>query len=147
MTFVKQISPHSLDLRGITSPARASKGQGEGNPKLKLLGAGALLVLGLCALASARAQADVIYTYTGNPFTVGLNGLPPPQTPYTTNDRVTGQFTVALALPADQPLESITLKSFSFNDGVQTLTNLNAVVILLRWARTYQQISIHGRSR
>jgi hypothetical protein len=120
--------PHSLHWRSITSPGRASKGPGKGNPKLKLLGAGALLVLGLCALASAHAQADVIYTYTGNPFTIGANGSPPPDLPYTTNDKVTGQFVEAAPLPSNITLQSITPTSFSFTDGVQTKTNLNTLM-------------------
>jgi hypothetical protein len=46
--------------------------------------------------------------------------------PYTTVDSVSGSFSIAALLEANQPLSPITPSSFSFSDGIQTLTNLNA---------------------
>jgi len=92
--------------------------------KLKLLGAGAVLALGFIAMSTAYARADVIYTYTGNPFVDGVNGTPPPDLPYTTSDRVTGQFTVPTALAPNLVVANVTPTSFHFSDGVQTVSNL-----------------------
>ena len=90
---------------------------------LKFLGAGAALAFGCIAMTVASAQADVIYTYTGNHFTTVLNNNPAPAPQYTTTDSVSGNFTLPTALGDDLPLTTIDPTSFSFTDGVQTLTN------------------------
>ncbi|BCS35876.1 hypothetical protein TBR22_A51110 [Luteitalea sp. TBR-22] len=87
----------------------------------------ALAVFALSLLSAAPAQAAVIYTYTGPLFT-SISGLGVAPDPYTTADRVTGSFTMAAALgPNLGPWTPVTPLSFSFFDGVNTLTDLNTV--------------------
>lgn len=87
----------------------------------------ALAVFALSLLSAAPARAAVIYSYTGPLFTsTSAIGIAPD--PYTTADRVTGSFTMAAALgPNLGPWSPVTPLSFSFFDGVNTLTNLNTV--------------------
>jgi hypothetical protein len=77
----------------------------------------------LCAIGAAwtiaSARADVIYTYTGNNFTIVSS-------PYTTSDHVTASLTFATALPANLPLRTSEIPiAYSFNDGVQTINSIN----------------------
>jgi len=73
------------------------------------------------ALLSQPMFADITYTHTGNPFT-DVTGPP-----YTTSDRVTGTVTLASPLGINLPFgTTVTPLAFSFSDGVQTITNLNA---------------------
>jgi hypothetical protein len=75
------------------------------------------------ALIPASSRADVIYTYTGNVFTMVL---PIAETnPYTNTGSVTGYFELTAAL-GNNSNPSITPVAFSFSDGVNTITNLNA---------------------
>lgn len=77
------------------------------------------------------ALADTIYSYTGNPFTTGVtqNGLTPlPVGPFTANDSVSGSFTVPTKLAPLLHLFVFTPTSFSFTDGVDTLTNQNSTL-------------------
>ena len=65
--------------------------------------------------ASTSARADVIYEYTGNPFTFAPPWLPqgpgpPAPNPFTTDDFVSGSMTFANALPPDLPLQTVTPK-------------------------------------
>jgi hypothetical protein len=73
-----------------------------------------LVTILLVAFASS-ADATVMYEYTGNPFTFVLS-------PYATSDFVSGSFTVNDPLPASSSVSPIPL-SFSFSDGLQTLTD------------------------
>lgn len=78
------------------------------------------------------ARADTVYSYTGNPFTTGVTqngGLTPlPFGPFTANDSVSGSFTVPTPFGPFEPLHLITPTSFSFTDGVDTITNLNSTL-------------------
>jgi PEP-CTERM motif len=77
---------------------------------------GAALAFGLALMSLSSANANVTLTYTGDYFTTfGV--------PYTPNDKVTGSIALATALGDNLNLESVTPVAFSFNDGVQTLSN------------------------
>jgi hypothetical protein len=79
-----------------------------------------LLLPATLALAASTliAHADTIYNYTGKDFTV-IHGS------YTTKDSVTGSFTTTSPLADNLDGAPITPASFSFNDGVDTITNTN----------------------
>jgi hypothetical protein len=78
------------------------------------------VIIGILIAFSATVKADTIYSYTGNDSIVqGIQG-----TLYTTSDSVTGSFTTSVPLADDLSLATITPFSFSFTDGVQTITNL-----------------------
>ena len=88
----------------------------------KTLGAAVCLVFALC-FAAPNAHADTFtYTYTGvNLATAFIS-------PYTASDSVDGTVVLSAALPSDASFadESALIVSYSFTDGVQTLTNLNS---------------------
>ena len=65
-------------------------------------------------------MATTIYTYTGNPFTL-VSGS------YTTSEFVSGSFTVASAFGNNLPFTVVTPLSFSFSDGIDTLTNASSI--------------------
>ena len=71
------------------------------------------------ALLSQRIFANITYEYTGNPFTL-VSG------PYTTSDRVTGTVTLSTPLGDNMPLTAVSPLAFSFFDGIQTISNMNA---------------------
>lgn len=76
-------------------------------------------VLLLAMLYTLLANAGVVYTYTGIDF-IGSSG------PFTTSDSISGSFTVTTALTDDLSNVSITPESFTFSDGVDTVTDLTA---------------------
>jgi len=76
-------------------------------------------VTALSVAYPASVQADTIYTYTGNNFTTVTF-------PYTTSDFVTAMITLATPLPPNFS-GTVNPTAFTLSDGVQTLTNLNAV--------------------
>jgi hypothetical protein len=82
-----------------------------------------LIALAFLLLSATGAWADTFtYTYTGNDFTLV-------QGPYTTSDSVMGTIVLSAPLPANLSSftdETALLISYSFSDGVQTLTNLNS---------------------
>jgi PEP-CTERM motif len=76
-----------------------------------------ILLGGLAALIlTAPLMADVTYTYTGNPFE-SFGGL------YGPTDLVSGSFTVTSALGDSSPEATITPNSYSFTDGIQTISS------------------------
>ena len=77
-----------------------------------------------------QARAVTVYTYTGNNFLGIINNTPPDGT-YTTSMNVTGSFTLQNALSANLPFSNIIadVLGFSFSDGRNTITNLNATSI------------------
>jgi hypothetical protein len=86
---------------------------------------GAALAATVCILAVSvvAAEADTIYTYTGNPFTSVFG-------PYTTSDFISGSFDLATPLANNLPETVISPLSFSFTDGVQTITNTTPGVVV-----------------
>jgi len=70
-------------------------------------------------LSASITRADVIYTYTGNDFT-SVSGS------YTTTDSITGYIDLSTALGATSGPLTLTPVSFSFSDGLQTISNTNA---------------------
>src|SRR4051812_22482151 len=75
---------------------------------------GLSLGVALAMLDAATAGASVIYNYTGNTYDF-VSGA------FTTSDKFTGSMTLNSALPANITL-SVTPTSFSFNDGLSTIT-------------------------
>jgi PEP-CTERM motif len=85
----------------------------------------------VAALSSTLALADTMYTYTGNTFTSGLTdknfATILPIGSFTANDFVSGSFTLSTALgPNHSEFDPLFPTSFSFSDGVDTLTNSNS---------------------
>ena len=78
--------------------------------------------------ATLAARADTVYSYTGLDYTF-VEGS------YTTNEHVTGTFTLANPIGANQMYAVVTPISFSFSDGVQTITSSTA------FASTFQAIN------
>jgi hypothetical protein len=84
----------------------------------------------LMLLTTSQAHASAIYTYTGSAFTVtNVDGPTPPADVYTSTDFVSG--TVELSAPLAPNLDVwnsgfLTPLSFSFSDGVNTITNTSA---------------------
>jgi hypothetical protein len=74
-------------------------------------------LIGILILATmgTLARADVVYTYTGNPFTSVLGS-------YTTSDFVSVSFTLATPLGPNFAFAFISPTDFTFSDGQQTFT-------------------------
>src|SRR5947209_16175467 len=67
-------------------------------------------------LMATPALADTYtYTYTGHTYQIAFDS-------YNTSERLTGSVTLAAPLGIDMSLTSVPVLSFSFSDGVQTLT-------------------------
>jgi hypothetical protein len=84
--------------------------------RLSLLATAAALCLSSLA---ARADTVYVYTYTGQDFTSA-------SAPYTTSDSVTGELTFSSPLGADLDFQQEIPVSYSFSDGVDTLTQANS---------------------
>ena len=87
------------------------------------IGATIVFAAALSAVLPTSSRADVVYTYTGNVFTTVIPNAV--TNPYTSTDSVTGYFVLTAALGNNSD-PSITPVAFSFSDGVNTITNLNA---------------------
>ena len=74
----------------------------------------------------ASVQASVTYQYIGNPFTRA-------DPPYTTSDFVTVMMTLADPLPANFD-GTVTPTAFTVTDGVQTISNHNAIEVEFQFA-------------
>jgi hypothetical protein len=83
--------------------------------KGKLLG----LLTFMTLVSFSPASADTIYTYKGNDFTIAFGA-------FKTTDQVTGTIDLASALGDNLGLTQISPMSFSFSDGLQTITNTNS---------------------
>ncbi len=70
----------------------------------------------MMALGAPMMKASTMYSYTGNGFST-VTGL------YTGGDSVNGSFTTSVPLADDLSNATITPISYSFTDGVQTITN------------------------
>jgi hypothetical protein len=79
---------------------------------------GVTLFVVLIALGSfgSAARADVVYEYSGSNFTSFYGG-------YTSDDSISGSLVFASALGDNLTLASVNPTSFSFSDGVQTISN------------------------
>jgi hypothetical protein len=82
--------------------------------KAKLLG-----LVACMALFGVSHAAATTYTYTGNDFTNVTS-------PFTTSDSISGTLTFATPLGPNLSNQAVTPTSFSFTDGEDTFTNLNA---------------------
>jgi hypothetical protein len=85
------------------------------------LGLAIVCAAALSAIGAVSSMADTIYTYTGMDFTT-VSGS------YTTSDYVSGIIDLANPIGADAFGVTLSPVSFSFTDGVQTLTNLSSLV-------------------
>ncbi len=93
---------------------------------VKQIGLAVVVSAALSALGPTNAGANTVYSYTGNNYTFTSDGTPPSGA-YDATMSVSGSFTLALPLAANLPYASIKLSilSFSFFDGRNTITNLN----------------------
>ncbi len=76
----------------------------------------------LAALLTTSAWADTVYTYTGNPFNLGNEPDNTVAPPFTTSDSVSGWFTVATPFGLNMALAQVNSISYSFTDGLNTIT-------------------------
>ena len=84
-----------------------------------------LAAMTVAVLLAPAAFAQSTYTYSGNNFDTVLGA-------YTTSMNNTGSFTVAVQLTPNMPAGtdiSAQVLSYSFNDGVQTLTESNSYIV------------------
>ncbi len=91
-------------------------------------------ILAAVMLAWAGAAQAVMLHYSGNNFTnVTTGGPTTPADSYTTNDSVQGWIELTSMLAPNLSSQLVTPLSFSFSDGVNTLTNSNAISTSFRF--------------
>lgn len=86
------------------------------------------IIVAVLGVWLSTAACATTYTYTGLPYNTAT-------APYTTAMSITGNFTTASPLPASMPITDIgplgtnLVTSWSFNDGINTYTMANSVVL------------------
>jgi hypothetical protein len=111
-----------------------------------------LFVATVLSILPMPVLAETIYTYTGNPFTQGFDGttfFPSPVAPFTSNDSISGWFSVATPLGANFCVSlpcQITPTAFSFTDGVDTFTESNVMgsVFFPTGSQFFISTDVHG---
>ena len=106
-------------LCGIRSVGNRNS-QEKGMKKSRLI-TKAIQVAALFIISSSTAMAIVVYQYTGHTYTEILS----PNNPYDYNMSITGSFTVAA--PMENFSGVFTPLSWSYNDGVHTLTSADHI--------------------
>jgi PEP-CTERM motif len=89
------------------------------------LGLSIIVGITMAVLGAASATASVIYDYTGPNFATAVP-------PYTTSDNITAHITLSAALLPNLPDTFVTPTAFSFNDGVQTISDQTPGVNLVQ---------------
>lgn len=91
------------------------------------LGLSIIFLTLVVSLAVGDMRASVTYTYVGNPFTSASGA-------YTTSMRVTGSFDTLIPLAPGLENRDVraSVLSYSFADGIQTLTDANSVLVSFR---------------
>ena len=83
----------------------------------------------LFTFISAPAFASYIYNYTGNNYSLIIDSDPLIGPTYDTSMNVTGMIKLAAPLGPNLTLQDVSPISYSFNDGVQTLTENSINVV------------------
>ncbi|HUJ30121.1 MAG TPA: hypothetical protein VLY23_02490 [Candidatus Acidoferrum sp.] len=78
--------------------------------------------------SAAIAHADTVYSYTGSDFATWTNTSCPPVC------HITGSLTLAAPLLPGLNFTDVTPLSFSFTDGITTLTNVNAPNFIIEFS-------------
>ena len=89
----------------------------------------AVIALGAAMLASGGAAAQTVLTYTGSDFTRIATAGAGLATNFTTSDAVSGSLTLAAPLGDNLNGASVSPLSFSFTDGLGTVTSANAAFV------------------
>jgi hypothetical protein len=89
-------------------------------------------------LAAPSAQAATMYTYSGNNFSIFTG------TAFDRTMSISGSFTMSDALPANQTISFFSPLSFSFSDGVGTITNLDVGLVIFQRVTTDNSGNISG---
>ena len=102
---------------------------------------GSLAAAAFCALGLSCAHAGAFtYSYTGNDYSSTYNSGNAPQS-YATSESVDGSFTVATALGDDLQDVYINPSTFSFSDGIHTISDSNAPIMSIEiWTDDTGQI-------
>ena len=105
--------------------------------KFGLLGVTLFVVLIALGSFGSAARADVVYEYSGSNFTSFSGG-------YTSGDSISGSLVLASALGDNLNLASVNPTSFSFSDGIQTISNTSNLASTQFWISTNASGDITG---